>query len=225
MASPLKPGDEDVRGALTRMIATLGFAPSIAGMSEELERSAEEIEAALLRLHAARALLLHPGTTKPWAVHPFALSPGSCWVQTPDRGYWANCLYCACGIAASLKSDAMISTRLGGEAVPVTYEVRNDELVDNGDLFHLSTPAARWWDNVMFACSTFQPFRQRPDIDDWCRRHDLPSGAVMSLPELWKFSVDWYGDYLSKPWHKRTAEEAEAVFVRNGLVGPFWSFR
>ena len=78
-----------------------------------------------VRYDAAHALLLHPGTSRPWVVHPFALSPGSCWVQTNDTGYWANCLYCACGIAAALECDATIHTRYGGEAQPVVYQVRN----------------------------------------------------------------------------------------------------
>ncbi len=217
--------DEAVRGALTRAIARLGHAPSVADLSHELSRPPAEIEISLRRLADAHALLLHPGTIRPWVVHPFALSPGSCWVETAKGGYWANCLYCACGIAAALKCDAHIHTRHGGEAPAVMFEVAKGGLRDTGDIFHLSTPAARWWDNVIFACASFQPFRSERDVDDWCRRHDLPKGAILTLPKLWEFASDWYGDYLKAPWKKRSLEKSEALFRRHGLTGPFWALR
>ena len=92
-------------------------------------------------------------------------------------GYWANCLYCAFGIAAVLKSDAVISTRIGGEGEAVKYAVRDGGPPDTIDVFHLSTLVAQWWANVVFACSMFQPFHAEADVDAWCARHDLPKGA------------------------------------------------
>jgi Alkylmercury lyase len=219
----LEPGDEDVRGALTRLIARLGHAPSIELLAQECNRSSIDVGAALERLHEAHALLLHPGSRRPWAVHPFALAPGSCWVETQPHGYWANCLYCALGVAAAVRADAVISTRLGGEAEPVRYRVRGGELVDRDGVFHLSTPVAQWWDDVIFACSSFQPFRAEADVDAWCARHALPRGAVLTLPQLWSFARDWYGSYLDAPWRKRTAAEAAALFARHGLTGAFWA--
>ena len=38
------------------------------------------------------------------------------------------------------------------------------ELVDAQGVFHLSTPVAKWWDNVIFACSSFQPFRTEQEV-------------------------------------------------------------
>lgn len=240
----LHPGDEEIRGALTRAIARLGRAPSHDELIEELagERSGElsnelaggrgcsveQVGAALERLHAAHALLLHPGTVRPWVVHPFALAPAACWVECSPagaarRGYWASCLYCAFGIAAALRADAVIATRLGGEGQEVRYHIEGGEVKDDGSVFHLSTPVARWWANVVFACSSFQPFRGEEEIDDWCARHALPRGAVMTLPRLWRFASDWYGAYLQKPWRKRSAAEAAALFARHGLTDPFWA--
>ncbi|MDB5218029.1 MAG: hypothetical protein JWO86_5956 [Myxococcaceae bacterium] len=215
--------DEEVRWTLTRLIAQLGHAPSLERLAENLGLPATEIEERLQRLADAHALLLHPGTTRPWAVHPFALAPGSCWVATEARGYWANCLYCGLGIAAALECDAAITTRYGGEADTVVYTVQNGNLEPTEDVFHLSTPPARWWDNVVFACSSFQPFRSDPDITRWCTDHDLPRGETLTMPQLWSFAQDWYGDYVTGPWRRRSREEAEAIFARHGLVGPFWT--
>lgn len=219
----LSPADAELRGVLTRLIAETGHAPSLEHLAQETGATIAQTEQALLRLADAHALLLHPGTARPWVVHPFALSPGSCWVETPHRSYWANCLYCACGIAAALGCDAAIHTRYGGEAEAARFDVAGGTLADTGDVFHLSTPVARWWDNVIFACASFQPFRGEREIDDWCARHALPKGAVLSLPRLWSFASDWYGDYLRRPWRKRSPEQAQALFARHGLDGPFWS--
>jgi alkylmercury lyase-like protein len=139
-----------------------------------------------------------------------------------SRGYWANCLYCAFGIAAALNQDALITTRYGGEGETVQYQVLSNA-VTSADVFHLSTPVARWWDNVIFACSSFQPFQHEADADRWCARHQLPKGATMTIPALWSFAKDWYGDYLQIPWRKRSGEAAHALFERHGLTEPFWA--
>lgn len=224
MTRSLSAADEQVRGALTRAIADLGHAPPPEALAATVGCDLATLEEHLRRLADAHALLLHPGSTRPWVVHPFALAPGSCWVRTPRRGYWANCLYCAFGIAAALDSDAVVTTRYGGEEETVQYEVRRGVGVasSGSDVFHLPIPPARWWDNVIFACSSFQPFRSEEDADRWCRAHGFPRGATMSIARLWGFAGDWYGAYLSDPWRKRTSSEARALFAKHGLTGDFW---
>jgi hypothetical protein len=215
--------DHAVRGALTRAIARLGYAPPNDALAETVGLTLPELETALRRLHDAHALLLHPHVTRPWVVHPFALSPGSCWVDTGGRGYWANCLYCAFGIAACTGRDSVISTRIGGEAEPVQYVVKGGRPEASTDVFHLSTPVAQWWDNVIFACASFQPFRTEDEIDAWCARHAMPRGATLSIPALWAFARDWYGAYLRDPWRKRSMAEARDLFQRHALTSSFWA--
>jgi alkylmercury lyase-like protein len=220
----LSAGDQRLRGILALAIAETGHAPSTAALAERAGLPVAEVEAGLRRLHDGHALLLHPGDgCRPWVVHPFALAPGGCWVQTPHLGYWANCLYCAFGIAAVLKTDVVISTRIGGEGEAVRYAVEGGRAPVTTDVFHLSVPVARWWDNVVFACSSFQPFHAEPDVDAWCARHALPRGAVLTMPALWAFASDWYGKHLDQPWRKRSLEEVRALFARHGLTGDFWT--
>ena len=214
--------DLSVRSELTRAIAELGHAPSNQALSDRLGCDVGATEAALNRLHETHSLLLHPHCCKPWVVHPFALSPGSCWVESGSKGWWANCLYCGMGIAAALDCDADIHTRLGGESEPVVVHVRSGRVVEADLLFHLSTPMRAWWDNVIHACASFQPFRTDADVADWCLRHDLPKGAIVPLPHMWLFAKDWYGDYVREPWRKRAPEEIETIFRRHGFTGPFW---
>lgn len=219
--APLTEFEQDVRGAATRLIAETGRMPSSEEIAKALDVLAASIDAALRRLAEAHALLLHPNSTRLWVVHPFALTPGGCWVETPRHGYWANCVYCGFGIAAAMSCDAVVTTRLGGESQTVRYEVKSGAVVSD-HVFHLSTPVARWWDNVIFACASFQPFATTADADAWCKRHGLPRGATMTIPELWSFASDWYGGYLDDPWRKRSPEAVRALFARHGLTDPFW---
>lgn len=218
----LSVSDQSLRGELTRLIAERGHAPETHELAARAGLTAPDTEAALRRLHDAHALLLHPNSCRPWVVHPFALSPGSCWVDTERGGFWANCLYCAFGIAAALRCDAVIATRIAGEAEPVSYAIRRGVAPDTGDIFHLSTPAAQWWDNVIHACASFQPCHSERDVDAWCSRHAFPKGTILSMPALWSFARDWYGAYLTVPWRKRSSEEVRALFERHGLVSQFW---
>lgn len=219
----LSKEDQDLRGELTRAIAELCRSPSLAALAASTGRTEAEVEASLRRLHSAHALLLHPDGRTPWVVHPFALSPGSCWVESGGRGWWANCLYCAFGIAAALGRDAVVHTRLGGEREAVEIRVTGGRVTPGDLVFHPSTPARRWWDNVIHACASFQPFRDEAEVEAWCARHGQPRGAVMTMPALWSFASDWYGGYLRTPWRKRSREEALALFERHGLSGGFWS--
>lgn len=219
----LSEADQDLRGLLTAWIAERGRAPSTAELAETAGVPVAQASEGLGRLAAANALLLHPGTDRPWVVHPFALSPSLCWVQTDRRGYWASCLYCGFGIAAALRCDAVITARYGGEAETVRYEVANGTVSPTSDVFHLSLPVRHWWDNVVHACATFQPFRNEEDAASWCKRHGLPLGAKMTVPALWAFAADWYGAYLERPWRKRSVDDTRALFARHGLTGAFWS--
>ena len=218
----LTPFDQDLRGLLTRMIAgarPCALARRTGRRLPAWTRLRRRVAAAAPRQHA---LLLHPHRCEPWVVHPFALAAGGCWVETPARGYWANCLYCGLGIAAALGADALLTARLGGEGATATYRVEKGRLIDTGGVFHLSIPVARWWDNVIYACASFQPFADEAEIDRWCARHAMPRGAVMSLDALWRFASDWYGGYLDQPWRKRTPADVRALFDAHGLTGPFW---
>jgi len=215
--------DCQTRGKLTALIAEFGYAPTSETLADSMGLSVADVDASLQRLQQANALLLHPDSCRPWVVHPFSLAAGPCWVATPDKGYWASCLYCAFGICAATGCDGVITTRLGGEAETVEYTIKDGRVQPSEHVFHLSTPVRHWWDNVVFACSTFQPFRAEVDIDTWCNDHDLPKGETMDIPTLWEFAKDWYGPYLTDPWKKRSPDEIKAIFSKHGFTSDFWS--
>jgi len=213
--------DARLRTLLTRQIAETGREPSLAELAELSGLGVGGLRKALRRLEARHGLLLHPRGDKAWVVHPFSLYPASCWVQGRDKGWWATCLYCAFGVCGCVGEDVVITARFGGEAEAAEYRVQDGRLAPTSDLFHFLTPPRRWWDNVIYACATFQPFRSESDIDAWCARHGAARGYVIPVERLFDFALDWYRPHAGD-WRARSVEDKRACFGRHGLTGPFW---
>jgi len=66
-------------------------------------------------------------------------------------------------------------------------------------------------------------FRSEEAVDDWCRARSVSRGAVLTLPQVWDLAQAWYANRLSPGYRGRTLAEAEAIFARLGLSGPFWT--
>jgi hypothetical protein len=215
-------GDRLVRDALTRFLVATSREPSIADLAGATGLPPAGVRKSLMRLEAKRGLVLHPNRPRPWIVHPFSLSPTGCWVQGPERGWWAPCIYCAFGISLCVGQDVIVRTRHGGDADIVEYSVRAGRLEPTDDVFHFLTPARRWWDNVVFTCATFQPFRGEADVDRWCACHGFDRGFMISVERLFTFALDWYHPHASH-WYPRSPGEVRECFSRHGLVGEFWN--
>ena len=65
-------------------------------------------------------------------------------------------------------------------------------------------------------------FRSEDHLARWLEDPSRPKGESFSLEQQWTLAQRWFaGRHLPK-WHKRTAEEAEAVFRSVGLTSDFW---
>lgn len=42
---------------------------------------------------------------------------------------------------------------------------------------------------------------------------------------MYEMSKDWYARRMDEDWQPPTLSEAEAIFARHGLTGPFWALR
>lgn len=209
------------QGILERVIAT-GHAPETAELARALACSVEEIEAALRRLHENHGLVLHPGSTRVWVIHPFALWPTSYWVTSKRGEWWGNCAWCSLGIAALLGEDTTIATSVGAHAEPIEILVRDGEVVEPELLVHFPLPVSRAWENVLFYCGTVLVFRSEAEIESWCARHGIARGAIVPIGQVWDLAREWYGRHLAPDWRKWSAREAQAIFERAGLRGEFW---
>jgi len=65
-------------------------------------------------------------------------------------------------------------------------------------------------------------FRSEQHVDRWCAQWNRPQGGTLTLVQGWKLAQLWYGDRLNPQWKPLSAEQAQSVFRRVGLVGEFW---
>ncbi|MBX3170227.1 MAG: alkylmercury lyase family protein [Candidatus Eremiobacteraeota bacterium] len=169
----------------------------------------------LRSLASKRALVLHPDRDEVWIAHPFSSSPSAFWVESDGRGWWGNCAWCSLGIAALCGGEVRIYTRCGGERSPLELLV-SDGRVSGAECVHMPLPVARLWDNVVHSCSMMLCFSRASLVEDWCRRHGLPRGQILSLDKAWELAQGWYGGYLEPAWNRKSPDEVRSFYQGSG---------
>lgn len=200
-----------------------GHAPTNEELAQKLAASLDEVESGLVRLGASHGVVLHPGRCELWVVHPFSSSPTHTWVQAATSGWWAPCMWCALGIAALVRGELTIHTRIGGEKEPVQIDVVDGVPVQTGLFVHFAAPPRKAWDNVHHFCARVLPFRSPEDVADWAKRHRLPLGEVMPISLLAELARCWYSHHADADWEKWTPAQALEIFQSIGLVSDFWN--
>jgi hypothetical protein len=215
--------DSAIHHHLLRGLIDHGVAPDIAALSRLLGTDAQAVTDRLVRLEKSHGLVCHPGKAEPWVIHPFSLSPTATWVQGSRRGWWAPCIWCACGVAALVAEDVTIHARIGGEAEDIDIHYDAGSVRESGLVVHFAVPLRKAWDNVHHYCATVLPFRSVPDVDAWSRRHGIPKGAAVPIAQVADLARVWYGKHADPDWEKWSIEQAREIFKRIGLTGEFWS--
>ena len=221
--------DEAVRGALTRAIARLGHAPGLDALAAELSRPPSDDRAILAASRRCPCAAAASRTATPWVVHPFAFRRAP--VGWRRRGAAIGRIAFTAPAASPPRCAATpISTpAMAAKREAVTFKVANGALIDTGDVFHLSTPAARWWDNVIFACASFPavPIAPMP----WtigAGGTTCPRARYSPCRDCGRSRATGMAAIWTEPWKKRSAAEAEGVFRRHGsdrsVLGP-WAER
>jgi hypothetical protein len=65
-------------------------------------------------------------------------------------------------------------------------------------------------------------FRSEERVAEWCRERGLPVRPIVTLEQLWRLSVAWYGNRLSPEARRPKPDEMREIFASIGLSGPFW---
>jgi hypothetical protein len=214
--------ETELHTAIIRHVAQRGCAPSIGALRETLGWTESDVRAALERLAQLRGVILKPNSFDVWAIHPFTLMPTPTWVETQSNGWWANCAWCALGIAAALREDIRVVTRLGAERETIAFRVHDGRADNERLLIHFPFPPGDWWSNPYNPCGGILFFASDREIDDWCVRHAFPRGEAIAMATGVGLAGEWFGDYLEPTWRRKTPEEAQQVFRSLGLTSPFW---
>ena len=65
-------------------------------------------------------------------------------------------------------------------------------------------------------------FRSEERVREWCAAQGTPVRPIVTLPQLWKLSVAWYGNRLSPEARRPKPAEMVQIFSEIGLRGEFW---
>ena len=208
--------------ALITGIIHKGYAPSIDALATTLSATKAQIIEGLYALQEYHGVVLHPNTPKIWVVHPFSLAPTNFYVESNSGEWWGNCAWCSLGIAAILKEDVTITSTIGAEREHVILRIKNGRLECTDFVIHFPVSMKKAWDNVIYTCSNMLLFKNHQQVDDWCRRHNMPVGDIQPVENIWQFAQKWYGSHASKDWKKWTIGEAKQMFSDFGLNHAIW---
>ncbi len=140
----------DVRLHVYAEAAATGEIPQPPRIAHAIGRTEGDVRAALRRLADGKVLILAPNNGDIWAANPFCAVSSGFRVAAAGRRYWGICIWDALGIAAALRSDAVITVPCGDCGDPMTLEVRDGRLVRDEGVVHFAVPAHHWWDNIGF---------------------------------------------------------------------------
>lgn len=208
---------------ILKYIIDNGYAPSPDVLARLLNATQDEVVQGLYALQEYHGVVLHPHQPEVWVIHPFSLAPTNFLVKSSGRTWWGNCAWCSLGIAALLQQDVVITTRIAAYDKQINIHIING-LVQEKDLFiHFPVPMKNAWDNVIYTCSNMLVFENEVQVNDWCKRHNIPRGDLQPLALIWEFSKKWYGNHLNTDWTKWTMEEAKQIFAEFGLTSETWA--
>ncbi len=147
--------DWKVRTAAYRHLIDTFTAPGAEDLARRLDMPATEIASSLERLAAGHQIVLAPGETRIWMLHPFSATPTDFPVEVEGGTYWANCAWDAFGIPAVLGTDSRTQTRCAESGAAIEFGVRDGALIggraqDQSAFIHFAVPARHWYNNIAF---------------------------------------------------------------------------
>jgi hypothetical protein len=212
-----------LHSSILQFVIQEGFAPDLKILSVRLNCDTEEIRKTLYDLQDCHGVVLHPDRPEIWVIHPFALAPTNFFIKSSKGMWWGNCAWCSLGVAALLKEDLTITTRLGAYDEQIVIHINKGEVEEKNLLVHFPVPMANAWDNVIYTCSTMLVFKDEGQINEWTKRHNIPRGDIQSMDNVWEFSKKWYGNHLNPEWQKWTMQEAKDIFMQFNLTNKIWN--
>ncbi len=208
---------------IIRKIIDNGFAPDVEELSKILGADKDEVIRALYGLQDYHGVVLHPNEPKVWVIHPFSLAPTNFYVKSKNGEWWGNCAWCSLGVAALLKDDVKITTRVGAETKQIEINIVNGEIQEKNYYIHFPIPMKNAWDNVLYTCSNMLVFENEEQVNHWSKKHNIPKGDIQPIDKIWSFSKKWYGNHLNPEWTKLTVDEAKQIFKDFEFENKIWN--
>ena len=130
-----------------------GQPPTSAQAAQALGAAQPASLSALRRLAEAHVLILQPESGEILMANPFSAVPTPFPITTPTQTYYGNCIWDALSAIAMLghAQGAVIRTACPDCGFVLEVTVRDGPATAPPSLIHFALPAARWWDDIVFA--------------------------------------------------------------------------
>ena len=216
----MEPRDLTIRNATYSLFVELGRAPTAQEVAGSAELDTGEVVASWKRLHDQHALVLNRATAEIRMANPFSAVVSAYRIRAANRWWYANCAWDALGICAALHVDGRVEASCPDCGEPISVTVTDSAPDDGGLSFHCLVPARRWWDDIVYTCTTMNLFLAEDHVERWLGGRE--PGKTTSLAKLGELANAWWVDRLDAGWQPHTREQNQAILDRLGLHGDFW---
>lgn len=182
----------------------------------------------LRELESARQLALVPGTERILMAHPFSAIATPFRVEARGgRTFFANCAWDSIAFHVLLEERIRIDSYCHhcGETVEISLA---DDAVQSArpasTIVYLALPAAKWWENIVLACSnTMLFFSSAAHLGDWLAADPtLSAGEALAIDTTIRLSFPIYRGKMALDYERPSAALLSNHFRDLGLTGPFW---
>lgn len=188
-----------------------------------------EARAAFDEIQHHKQIVLLPGTERILMAHPFSAIPTPYRVTAEDgRTYFANCSWDSIAIHVALGIDVRIDSfcHQGGETIVIELAHETVKSVQpEGTMVYLALPAARWWQDIIHACSnTMVFFSSRDRLDAWLTLNRIEQpGEALTIEQAIDLSRPIYAGKMEADYERPSPADLQHHFETMGLTGPFWA--
>lgn len=141
MPAVLTPFDLEVKRHIYDGAIEHQLIPPIATLAERLDGAVDEVRASLQRLADAHMLVLQRDSGEVLMANPFSAVPTPFVVNTNLGSWYGNCIWDGMGIAAMLKSGAVIESSCGCCGSAMRLEIPGECRDEDERVAHFAIPA------------------------------------------------------------------------------------
>jgi len=141
--------DRETRRVVYELTMRGGVPPLARDVAQVLGGSEKDVFESFRRLADAHMLVLQRDSLEILMAMPYSAVPTAFVVHAAGVRSFANCMWDALGIAATLHSDAHIHTSCADCGTAAEVRVENEKVIGEG-FVHYARPVREWWNDVVF---------------------------------------------------------------------------
>ena len=203
-------------------------APSLEEVMRRFKLTRGEAFRRFRELEIEHHILLVPGTQRILMANPFSAVSTPFRVDLGGRRYFANCAWDTVSLHVMLGEEAMISAFCHHCADPIEITMGGGEVRTSkptAPLIFLSTPVARWYDNLINTCSNNMVYFASEDhMNRWMSENPHLKGEALTVNKMAEVCKPLSKGRMDLDYERPPKEELMAYWDSIGMSSDFWDF-